>query len=376
MIHLTYGGSTAKRSMNCPGWVKASEGVPRRPAGHAARLGSLHHEVQETCRKTGTVPADHIGLTYTEDGETLTFTEDELELSETAYAAVDSLLDTYDMDDMLIEPFVQLVPGSVGGSIDVLGINADTNTVLLNDYKFGGHRVEVAENDQMYLYAASAMEDPQTAKYFNDDTKIVFAITQPKLRRESYVFETDAAAALAYKEQFLAAIETDTMRSGDHCKFCPAEAFCQVRKQTIFADNLLAKDLRENLQAAADMVEAAEQWVKAVHEEIFMQMSRGVPVAGWKLVERDKHRAWVDTDAAAEFMLRKRLPKKAIYKTTLITPAQAEKVVKKRGVNADLTGHIVKPKGELTLAPQSDPREGIEPGENPDNLTALVGSSS
>ena len=61
---------------------------------------------------------------------------------------------------------------------------------------------------------------------------------------------------------------------------------------------------------------------------------------------------------------------------TGLTPAQAEKVVKKRGVNADLTDHIEKPKGDMTLAPHSDPRPGIELGENPDNLTALVSKSS
>ena len=376
MIHLTYGGSTAKRSMNCPGWVAASEGIPRRPAGHAARMGSLHHEVQEKCRKTGTVPADHIGLVYTEDGETLTFTEEELELSETAYAAVDEMLDLYEMDDLVVEPFVQLVPGKVGGSVDLLGVNTAKNTVLINDYKFGSYRVDATGNDQHFLYAAAAIADPQTSKYFDNDTKIVFAITQPKARREAYMWETDVGAVMAYKAQFLAAIETDIVRSGEHCKFCPAEAFCQVRKQTIFADNLLGKDLRENLQQAADMVEAAEAWVKAVHEEVFMQMSRGVPIAGWKLVERDKHRTWVDPAAAEELLRKKRVPKKLLFKTSFLTPAQAEKVVKKRGVNADLTDHIEKPKGDMTLAPHSDPRPGIELGENPDNLTALVSKSS
>jgi len=376
MIHLTYGGSTAKRSKNCPGWVAASEGIPRRPAGHAARMGSLHHEVQEICRKTGTVPADHIGLVYTEDGETLVFTEDELELSETAYAAVDEMLDLYEMDDLVVEPFVQLVPGKVGGSVDLLGVNTAKNTVLINDYKFGSHRVDATGNDQHFLYAASAIADPQTSKYFDNDTKIVFAITQPKARREAYMWETDVGAVMAYKAQFLAAIETDIVRSGEHCKFCPAEAFCQVRKQTIFADNLLGKDLRENLQRAADMVEAAEAWVKAVHEEVFMQMSRGVPIAGWKLVERDKHLAWVDKDAAADYMIGKRLPKRDIFKTTIITPTQAKKLIKQRGNKVDLTNHVVKPKGESTSAPHSDPRPGIELGENPDNLTALVSKSS
>lgn len=228
----------------------------------------------------------------------------------------------------------------------------------------------------MFLYAASAITDVQTAKYFNADTKIVFAITQPKSRREAYVWETDASAVLTYRDRFLAAIENDIVRSGEHCKFCPAEAYCQVRKQTIFADNLLGKDLRENLQQAADMVEAAEAWVKSVHEEVFLQMARGVPIAGWKLVERDKHLAWVDKDAAADYLISKRLPKRDIFKTALITPTQAKKLIKKRGSNVDITDHAVKPKGEQTLAPHSDPRPGIELGENPDNLTALVGKSS
>jgi hypothetical protein len=60
MIHLEVGGSTASRTLACSGWIDASKDIPSRPAGQAAIDGSMHHEVQEMCQKTGDTPRpDH-----------------------------------------------------------------------------------------------------------------------------------------------------------------------------------------------------------------------------------------------------------------------------------------------------------------------------
>lgn len=375
MQHLTYGGSTAKRSLACPGWVKTSEGIPSSGSTEAARQGSLHHEVQELCRKTDTLPADHIGFTYTEDDYTLTFDEDCLPLSEIAYHAVESLLDTYAIEEYIIEPFVQLVKGKVGGSIDLLGVNRETDTVVINDYKFGSFKVVAEENEQMFLYAAAAMADPITAGFFTENTKIVFAITQPRARIETYTWETNVAAVLDFQKRFLTAIDTDVVRSGTHCKFCPAAAYCKVRKQTLFSTNILSADLRERLQEAADLADEAASWAKAVHQEVYLQMSRGVPIAGWKLVERDKHRRWIDEGHTAA-LLAEHLPEEETHKKALRTPAQITKLVKEANLDMDLSDHIEKPKGTLTIAIHSDPRTEVVLGDNPEALTTLVKSSS
>tara|TARA_R110000751_G_scaffold2075_4_gene11199 strand:- start:691 stop:897 length:207 start_codon:yes stop_codon:yes gene_type:complete len=67
MKHLEYGGSTAARTIACPGWIKQSEGIKRRPVGQAAIDGSMHHEVQEKVQTEGKKPEDFLGHVYEED---------------------------------------------------------------------------------------------------------------------------------------------------------------------------------------------------------------------------------------------------------------------------------------------------------------------
>ena len=103
MKHLPVGGSTATRTLNCPGWIEKSKGIPRRPAGQAALNGSMHHEVQQMCREQSKAPADFIGHVYTEDTTALVFGDDDLDLSQIAFDATETLLNDLDIDEMMIE---------------------------------------------------------------------------------------------------------------------------------------------------------------------------------------------------------------------------------------------------------------------------------
>lgn len=82
MKHLTIGGSTAARTLACPGWVAKSKNVPKRPAGFAAREGSMHHEIMEQCQINGTAPLDYLGSVYEEEGHKHRFDDDAFELSD------------------------------------------------------------------------------------------------------------------------------------------------------------------------------------------------------------------------------------------------------------------------------------------------------
>jgi|TARA_R110000737_G_scaffold134703_2_gene166012 hypothetical protein len=68
MRHLPYGGSTAHRTLACPGWFKKSENLPSRPAGPAAIEGSMHHKVMERCFRDEVTPEQCLGLIYEEPG--------------------------------------------------------------------------------------------------------------------------------------------------------------------------------------------------------------------------------------------------------------------------------------------------------------------
>lgn len=357
-IHLRYGGSSAHRTLACPGWIKKSENLPKRPAGDAAIEGSMHHEVQERCQRDGVKPGSLIGLIYKEPGTDITreFTDDDLTLSEIAYNATNKLLDELDIDEMMVEPFVQYIEGVAGGSIDLLGLSADRKTLLVLDLKFGRIAVDVVESAQHALYTVSAGADPSTKDMVEDVERIVFAIVQPRVEGVVSTWECD----WGYIEDFLItlhkAMDQDHLVAGTHCNYCPAEAFCETKRLNIMAANLLDAADQAELAKAAAMVKEVEGWLRDIKEEMYLQMSRGVPVPGWKIVAKKATRKWIDEDEAAAAI---KLPKKYKYKTTLLTPAQMETVVKKKKVKIDLDEFITASSSGDTIATVDDPRDAV-----------------
>ena len=358
MKHLTYGGSTASRTLGCPGWVKKSENIARRPVGQAAIDGSMHHEVMEMCQKSGTEPTDHIGFVYEEDGTTREFTEDDLTLSEIAFNATNNLLDELDIDIIAVEPFVEFVPDVAGGSIDLLGLSADEKTLLILDYKFGSQKVHPKESAQAGVYGISAMADKTTADLFSKVEKVVFAIVQPQVKGVVFTWETDLKWLKKFEKTFRAVMKADKLNPGSHCKYCPAEPYCEAKRLNVMASALLDPKNAKNLQTAADAVEAVENWVKAVHEELYMQLSRGVPLEGWKVVEKRHTRRWID-EATVYPAVKTMIPRVDCFKTTLLTPPQLEKVLKQHKVEFDLNEFIVSSSTGTTLAKADDSREAV-----------------
>lgn len=373
MIHLTYGGSTAERTLACPGWVKKSEGIPRRPAGQAAIDGSMHHEVMEKCQRDDVTPGECLGLSYREGDVIRVFTVDDLPLSEIAYAATNRLLDELDIDQIEVEPFVQLEPGVAGGSIDLLGLSADGKTLLVLDYKFGRVKVEVENNNQLKFYTISAEFDNKTADMFKNVERVVFAVIQPQASPDAHTWVWDAPDFAAFEKEVRDAMASVEINPGPHCNWCPAEPYCAAKRSSVMASNLLSKDLQGDLQASADMITEVEDWLKAVREEVYLQASRGVPITGWKIVDKRHQRKWVDEAAAMKALMKtKKLTKKELNKTTMLTPAQVETLVKKKEVNIDLSSFIKSESSGTTLAPESDKRDAVMVSDVQGHLAELM----
>tara|TARA_R110000822_G_scaffold44263_5_gene118926 strand:- start:717 stop:1841 length:1125 start_codon:yes stop_codon:yes gene_type:complete len=373
MIHLTYGGSTAARTLACPGWVKKSEGIPRRPAGQAAIDGSMHHEVQEKCQRDDVTPGECLGLSYREGDVIRIFTANDLPLSEIAHAATQRLLDELDIDEIEVEPFVQLEPGVAGGSIDLLGLSADGETLLVLDYKFGRVAVPVAENKQLKFYTIAAEFDAKTKDMFKKIERVVFAVIQPQSSHDALTWTWENPDFAAFEKEVRGAMASDTVTPGSHCHWCPAAPYCAEKRGAVMGTNLLGKDLQKNLQASADMVTAVENWLKAVREELYLQASRGVSVAGWKIVNKRPTRKWIDhIDAMKALMKTKKLTKKELNKTTMLTPAQVEKLVKSKDINIDLSTFIISESSGTTLATADSKAEAVMVSDTQGHLAEIM----
>ena len=106
--------------------------------------------------------------------------------------------------------------------------------------------------------------------------------------------------------------------------------------------------------ANADML---EQWITDLRALAFAMLESGAPVPGYKLVAKRATRSWTDeTKAKAELL--KSLPESEVVEMSVISPAKAEKALKKRtiGLPDDL---VVAISSGNTLASVDDPRPEV-----------------
>jgi len=376
MIHLIYGGSSAQRTIGCPGWIEATEDLPKSPAGPAASLGSMHHEVQEMARREGKEPADYLGHIYKENGVDYELTEDELDTSLIAFAATDKVLDEFEIDEFEIEPFVEFDPGLIGGSIDLLGLSISRTTLMILDYKFGSVKVNVTESAQHFLYAMSARRDPKTADMFKNVLDLVFVIIQPKVKGGVSTWKCDIKELDAFEKKFLAAVESDELHAGAHCKWCPAAPYCKTKRADVVGAKALGARVKKELQEGANILEEVEAWVNDMKSELYTQLTRGVSIKGWKIVDKRATRKWTDETVIREALTNTCIKESVFTKTTLLTAPQMVTAFKRNKIDFDLDDFITVKSSGTTLAPEHDDRDAVKVGDIPDNLKKLAGNEN
>ena len=125
--------------------------------------------------------------------------------------------------------------------------------------------------------------------------------------------------------------------------------------------------LRQIMEAAPLM----RQLLDGVEKESLRRLKAGQSIPGLKLVHGKGSRAWSLSEAEiAEKLQKMGIPKSAIYETTLVSPAKAEKLTweKRDGTKMQLSErqlktmdqeYVVKMAGKLTVVPESDSRPAV-----------------
>lgn len=376
--HARYGGSTAARTMNCPGWRQLADTLPPTGSSSYADRGTLLHNAMEVILSEDDDfdPKTVIGMEYA--GITL---DEELyaEKIVPALEATYEIFDTYGIEEWACEERVTL-SSEAWGTGDLLG--AGEAWALVLDFKFGdGVVVSPVENHQFLFYGSAAFHTPATADLFEGIESAVFAVVQPTSHRgdDYQVWETKVGRLRGYKDQFLLAVEEaeslDPITcSGDWCKFCPATAICPEKTGAAQRAKLLdpadLETLRESLALAAEL----EVWCAAVRNTAHDQLEKGADIKGWKLVLKRATRKWKDEAAALKKLARKLGGKKNVVTEKFITPAQAEKVAKAAGVDIDkeLDALVVSQSSGTTLAPASDKRAAVIGGAAAQSALASI----
>lgn len=352
MLHSkVVGGSTAKRVMKCPASVALAAAAPPLPTSDYAREGTLLHEIMAQVYGAGKEPEELLGVTL--DG--VEFTQELLD--EKIHPAV-ALLDSIDgAMDILVERSVNFgaaIPG-VFGSCDILG--RIDNRLFVIDWKFGsGVAVSAEDNPQLLFYAAAAIRS--LPRFVDGVTEVELVIIQPPFISR-WATTIDRVRFFERELQFavqLSQREAPPMAAGDWCRWCPAKPSCPAHTQV--AERAIRTALGTvdvgQLSEWLTKADMLEDWLKALRAQAF-QVAEHRQIPGWKLVPKRGTRRWVNEDVVVDTLARV-MAHGELFETSLLSPAQMEKKLRKIGqvLPADLSVSL---SSGTTLVPESDPRE-------------------
>jgi hypothetical protein len=353
------GGSTAKRVMNCPGSVALVQKMPPQPSNKYADEGTLLHNVIAEIVMTDKHPEEFLHTKYNDQVLTLDLIDNKLV---PALAALDVIDPNKEME---IEAetrvgFGDLLP-DVFGSTDLIGRIGKRAVVL--DWKFGdGVAVDAEENPQLMFYAAAAMRTEETKWAFVDVEEIEMVIVQPPAVKRWVTtpariaqFEKDLVKAVKLAQQ-----PNAELKIGDHCRWCAAKPICP--QMTGAVDRALKTQVEaidvQTLGAYLANADILEDWIKDLRALAHQILDSGASVPGYKLVAKRGTRQWTDEKDVVHWLDGKGLEPTEIYSKELLSPAQMEKVLKKRKLTLpdDL---VVSVSSGTTLASADDPRPAV-----------------
>jgi hypothetical protein len=255
--------------------------------------------------------------------------------------------------------FADLLP-DVFGSTDLIGRIGDRAIVL--DWKFGdGVVVEAEENPQLMFYAAASMRTERSKWAFEGAKEIECIIVQPPHIRR---WVTTPARIAQFEKELVMAVRTAQqpdapLAMGDHCKWCAAKPLCPLMTGQLDRVAKTSLDALDGWQIGELLIKAdiLEEWIKDLRALAFRKAETGQGVPGFKLVAKRATRSWVD-EGKAKAELLKHLPESEVLESSLVSPAQAEKKLKKLKLALPEDSVVALSSGN-TLVPESDPRPAV-----------------
>ena len=354
------GGSTAKRVINCPGSVVLVQKMPPQASSKYAAEGTALHTAIDRLVNDDTLTVPML-LGTRVDGIALTDTHlEKLSYAIQALDTIDPAMTLRYVTEVRVG-FGDLLP-SVFGSTDLIGRQGNRAVVL--DWKFGdGVMVDAEENMQGMFYAAAAMRTPETQWVFDGVDEIEIVIVQPPYTRR---WVTTPARIAEFEAELVRAVKRSAqpdapLSVGDHCRWCTAKPICPQMTGAVdrVAQTALEGVDSASLARALALADPLETFIADARALALARLEKNLPVPGYKLVAKRALRQWTsEAKAKAALLALDGVAESDITETSLLSPAQAEKVLKKRKL-ALPTDVVVAVSSGNTLAAESDPRPPV-----------------
>lgn len=401
--HADLGASTSKRWMTCPGSPALIATVPehlKQGSSIYADEGTAAHALLERCLKEDKpakffkdrfikVNADDEGHSnkteFLKKGASPAFNNSIFRVNDDMIDAVQVCIDHVRAEmkrlgktaKLRIEVRVYPLKGrkDMYGTNDVV-IDCWPEELVVIDYKHGaGVVVEVEGNTQTRYYGLGAARE---SKYTHE--KVTCTIVQPRAAHQDGPVRSEVITMkqlVKWGKTLLAAVEATEKKNaklvaGDHCRFCPATPICGELRKSVERkvaadfdddepDDLEVPGSVEDLAKLLKWIPMIDAFCRNVEGAAQRIAEQGKKVPGQKLVEGKTHRIF--RDDISESKLIRRLEKFGLDRDQLFTepkmksPAAVEKLVDKEDRPRFNKKFVVKPKGKLTLAPDTDARK-------------------
>lgn len=363
--HAILSASGAHRWMNCTPSARLELEFDDN-SGQAAAEGTASHALSEhKLRKALKIKSKRPVSPFDSDemeNYTDEYVEFVLELIEQAKQTCNDPL-------VLIEQrlnFSNYVPDGFGTGDCV--IIAD-GTLHIIDFKYGqGVLVNAEDNPQMKLYSLGALE---IFDGIYDTDSVSMTIYQP--RRENVSTSTVSKESLYQWAEEVLKPKAELAFAGDGnycpgewCQFCRAAVKCRARAEAkmklaafefALPPLLSDEDIAEILSSVGDLTSWANEIMAYATEAA---VNHGKEWPGFKVVIGRSNRKYTDEKAVAEAA--KNAGYNDIYRQSLITITQMEKLMGKTKFKEVLGGLVKKPPGKPTLVPVSDKRPEVQTG--------------
>lgn len=360
--HARFSPSAANRRLNCPPSLVLEEQFQDEESSYAAEGSAGHalaeHLIKKHLKKRSRRPvSDYFSDDLLEAvDEYVCYAIGEIEEAKrVCKVPIFSVEQRADASEYVDECF---------GTADMVIVTDKVVHVI--DLKLGkGVAVFAENNPQLMIYGLGILS---MAEILYDVETVKMTIFQPRLNNISTwdmtpedlktwgetILKPKGAMALGGEGEF---------RSGNWCRFCKAknqcraraEQFLEIAKMEFKKPALLSEDeIAEVLKVSDELSKWASDVNAYAREQAIVY---GKEWSGFKLVEGRSNRKYSSEEEVAEVAIAAGY--KDIYRNTLVTITEMERLMGRKEFNHILSHLVYKPQGKITLVPVSDKREVI-----------------
>jgi hypothetical protein len=361
--HSKFSPSAAHRILACTPSLLLEQQFPNETSSYAEE-GTAAHDLAEHKLKKALKMRSKKPISKYDSDEMDEYTDNYVEYClEIIEEAKENCKDLQILIEQRLD-FSDYVEGGFGtGDLVIAG----NGTLQVVDFKYGkGVIVSAAKNPQMMIYALGALS---LFEMLYDIEKVTMSIVQPRVDNFS-IYEMSVDELLKWAEEelkpnaLLALKGEGEFCAGEHCRFCRAKNQCRARAiknlellKYEFTDPALLSD--EEIAEIIGVASEISKWADDIYTyATALAINEGKEWDGFKLVEGRTRRKYTNEEAVVE--VAKAAGYSDIFKQSLITITEMEKLMGKKNFKSILGKLVETPKGKITLVSDSDKRNAVE----------------